>query len=220
MPRNDDDLAPERKCILSGEHGSRDALIRLALGPDGEVLPDLGAKAPGRGAWVTPDRALLETAVAKGRLRGVLARAFKGAPLKVPDDLVARIADGLQRRAFERLGLEMKAGHLILGSDRIAGTLDGGRAHLLLHASDARPDGRSKLDGKARLWEVPMRVLPASRAELSLALGRENVVHAALGDRAAAARVLAAVDRWSAFCGSGTEGTVAGTTPAADDVRV
>lgn len=211
---------PERKCILSGEHGSRDALIRLAIGPDGEVLPDLGAKAPGRGAWISPDRALIEQAVAKGRLRGALARAFKGQPLKVPDDLAGRIEAGLARRAFDRLGLEMRAGHLILGFDRIADALGSGRVRLLLHASDAASDGRAKLDGKARMAEIPSLTIPASRMDLSLALGRENVVHAALDDRAAATRVSAAVQRWRAFCGLNDEGTDGGHGPAADDVRV
>lgn len=217
MPEHE---TPERKCILSGEHGSRDALIRLAIGPDGEVLPDLGAKAPGRGAWISPDRMLIEQALAKGRLRGALARAFKGQALKVPDDLPDRIENGLARRALDRMGLEMRAGHLILGSDRIADALGAGRVHLLLHASDAASDGSAKLDGKARATGATVLALPASRADLSLALGRENVVHAALDDRAAATRVSAAVERWRAFCGLKNEGTDAGNAPAADDVRV
>jgi predicted RNA-binding protein YlxR (DUF448 family)/ribosomal protein L30E len=204
MPEHE---TPERKCILSGEHGPREGLIRLALGPDGDVLPDLGAKAPGRGAWISPDRRLIETAVAKGRLRGALLRAFKGAPIRVPDDLAERIADGLKRRALERLGLEMRAGNLILGSDRILDRVRGGRVHLLLHAADASADGCGKLDQKLRVSEVGESVvLPVGRAELSVALGRENVVHAALCDRAAAIRVAAAVSRWRAFCGTNDEG--------------
>lgn len=198
---------PERKCVLSGEHGPRAGLIRLALGPDGTVLPDLGAKAPGRGAWVSPDRRLIETAVAKGRLRGALARAFKDSKIDVPDDLADRIADGLKRRTLERLGLELRAGHLILGSDRILDRIRAGRVELLLHAADASPDGRGKLDQKLRVSEVGKAiVLPVGRAELSVALGRENVVHAALCDRAAATRVATAVSRWDAFCGTNDDG--------------
>ncbi|MFN3510880.1 MAG: YlxR family protein, partial [Tsuneonella troitsensis] len=70
---------PERKCILSGEHGARESLVRLAISPDGLVLPDIHAKAPGRGAWLAVPRGELETAMAKGKLKGALARAFKGA---------------------------------------------------------------------------------------------------------------------------------------------
>jgi uncharacterized protein len=51
------DSPSERRCILTGEHGSRDRLIRLALGPDHRVAPDVRAKAPGRGAWIGVDRA-------------------------------------------------------------------------------------------------------------------------------------------------------------------
>ena len=74
MPKHE----PERRCIISGEREGRDALVRLALSPDGEVLPDIGARAPGRGAWVKPDRALIAEAEAKGKLKGALQRAFKG----------------------------------------------------------------------------------------------------------------------------------------------
>src|SRR5690348_8278996 len=132
---------PERKCILSGEHGARAQLVRLAISPDGLVLPDVNAKAPGRGAWIGVSRAELEAAIAKGRLKGALARAFKGAQLSIPDDLPQRIEDGLRRAFLDRLGLEMRAGHLILGSERIAEHARGGAVELLLHASDASSDG-------------------------------------------------------------------------------
>jgi len=91
------DDGPERKCILSGAHAPRDALTRLAISPDGEVLPDVLARAPGRGAWIGVSRADLEIALAKGKLRGALARAFKGASLSIPEDLPARIETALVR---------------------------------------------------------------------------------------------------------------------------
>ncbi len=192
---------PERKCILTGTHGTRDGLIRLALDDAGCVHADLAARAPGRGAWLSPDASLIATAAAKGKLRGLLMRAFKTTSVTVPDDLVETIATGLERRALDRLGLENKAGHLIWGSDRIGEALGAGRARLLLHASDAAADGAAKLDGKARAMAVRSLVLPADRTRLSLALGRENVVHAAVCDAGAATRVIAAVDRWRAFNG-------------------
>ena len=195
--------APERKCILTGTHGTRDGLIRLALDANGGVHADLGARAPGRGAWLSPDRDLIATAAAKGKLRGALMRAFKTTNVSVPDDLVETIAAGLERRALDRCGLENKAGHLIWGSDRIGDALGAGRVRLLFHASDAAPDGMAKLDGKAKGAPntVVSLVLPVDRARLSLALGRENVVHAAVCEAAAATRVIAAVDRWRAFNG-------------------
>ncbi len=210
-PRNDDlaadsgdapgAFAPERTCILTRAAGPRAGLIRLALDGEGRVFPDLAARAPGRGAWLAPDRDLIASAAARGKLRGALLRAFKTTSVAVPDDLAEQIASGLERRALDRLGLENKAGHLIWGSDRIAEALAAGRARLLLHAGDAAADGMAKLDGKARAAAVPVVVLPADRARLSLALGRENVVHAAVCDGGAATRVNAAVDRWRAFNG-------------------
>jgi predicted RNA-binding protein YlxR (DUF448 family) len=198
---------PERKCILSGEHGSRERLVRLAIAPDGLVLPDIHAKAPGRGAWLGVSRPALEAAIAKGKLRGALARAFKGAALNVPDDLVDRIEAGLRRALLDRLGLELRAGHLILGSDRIAEHARGGAVELLLHAADASADGSRKLD---QAWRVGTETegsgrtgttLPLDRAALSVAMGRDNVVHMALADPAAAARVSLALGRLMHFLG-------------------
>jgi predicted RNA-binding protein YlxR (DUF448 family) len=209
---------PERKCILSGEHGDRDNLIRLALSPDGDVLPDVRAKAPGRGAWIGVDRASLEAAQAKGKLRGALARAFKGSPLSIPGDLGERIEAALRQAALDRLGLEARAGTLLTGTDRIENAARRGEVELLLHAADAGEDGNRKLD---QAWRVGGRegqglVIPAQRPILSLALGRQNVVHIALTDRGAAARVGHALDRWRAFIGTeaGLDAATAGTPDA------
>jgi len=197
----------DRTCILSRDSGPREGLIRLALSPDGDVLPDVRAKAPGRGAWIGVTRAELDTAQAKGKLRGALARAFKGAALSIPDDLGERIAQQLERTALDRLGLEAKAGHLIIGAERIETAAHSGQLQLLLHASDARPDGAAKL---AQAWRVGSEregsdlkglVLPVTRTTLSVALGRENVVHAGLTDAQAAKRVREALDRWLHFIG-------------------
>ncbi|WP_199554769.1 RNA-binding protein [Sandaracinobacteroides hominis] len=199
--------APERKCILTGAHGERAQLIRLALGPDGAVWPDLGARLPGRGAWISPDRAALETAIAKGRLKGALARAFKEAAT-VPDDLAQRIADGLERRALDRLGLEHRAGHLIFGSEKLIEWARAGRLYLVLHATDAADDGVGKLEqalrsGARNTESEPAEAirLPAGRDALSRALGRENIVHSGVTDGKAAARIATEVARWAAFIG-------------------
>jgi hypothetical protein len=214
----DERHVPERKCILSGEHGPREALIRLAVSPEGEVLPDVRAKAPGRGAWIGVDRAALAAAQAKGRLKGALARAFKGADLSIPADLGQRIAAALRQSALDRLGLEARAGTLLTGSDRIADACRKGEVHLLLHAADAGGDGRRKLDQAWRVGggEGQGLVIPLERPILSLALGRQNVVHIAVSDRAAAARVRHALGRWCAFIGSdsGLSAATAGTPDA------
>ena len=194
---------PVRTCILTRGEGTRDSLVRLALSPDGEMLPDVRAKAPGRGAWIGVDRAGLETAMAKGKLCAALARAFKGAPLRVPEDLGQRVEEALARACLDRLGLEARAGTLVTGSERIEVAARRGDVHLLLHASDAGEDGNRKLDQAWRVGggEGQGLILPADRTTLSMALGRENVVHIALVDRGAAARVAHALDRWRAFIG-------------------
>lgn len=201
------DSPSERRCVLTGAHGPRDRLIRLALGPDGRVAPDVRARAPGRGAWIGVDRAALTAAIAKGRLRGALARAFRERQVEIGEDLPEWIERELARSCLDRLGLEARAGTLITGSERIETAARAGQVELLLHAADSGEDGRKRLD---QAWRVGREaegtghqgmVIPAARAILSLALGRENVVHAALIDRRAAARVLHTLSRWCDFKG-------------------
>ena len=202
-----DPHVPERTCILTRRTASRDELIRLALGPDGDVAPDVRARAPGRGAWIGVDREALDEANAKGKLRGALARAFKTNEIKVPADLGDRIEAALRQSALDRLGLEARAGHLITGSEKIEVAARSGKVQFLIHAADAGEEGNRRLD---QAWRVGLGeegsnrqglVFPLGRAILSLALGRENVVHAAIVDRAGAARVRQAIDRWRAFNG-------------------
>ncbi|MEX6724771.1 DUF448 domain-containing protein [Parapedomonas caeni] len=192
-----------RRCILSGERHERTGLIRLAVGPDGEVVADLGNKLGGRGAWIGPDRPALETALAKGRLRGQLARTLKvdAGALKLADDLPDRIAAGLAQRTLNRLGLENRAGNLTFGFDRVQEAIRAGRVFGLLHAADAAADGAGKLDGGVRTWcpDAWVMTLPVTRADLGLALGRDNMVHAAVIDSGASRRVAEDVRRWAAF---------------------
>lgn len=220
-----------RRCILSGEKADPSALIRLAISPDGLVLPDILGKAPGRGAWLGVTRDELTEAMAKGRLRGALARAFKGAPLTVPDDLPDLIEAGLTRALLDRLGLEARSGFLLTGSEKIAAALRSGEAQLLLHASDSSEDGRGKL---AQAWRVGQEregsgetgiILPVDRHALSMALGRQNAVHIALLGQGAVKRVLHHLGRWLNFsgCSKGAPSDpaeTAGSSPAAQENMV
>jgi predicted RNA-binding protein YlxR (DUF448 family) len=212
---------PERSCILTRRTAPREELIRLALGPDGQVAPDVRARAPGRGAWIGVGRQALDEANAKGKLKGALSRAFKTGTLDVPADLGERIELALRQQLLDRLGLEARGGTLINGSERVEIAARQGKVHLLIHASDAGEDGNRRLDqawrvgggGKAGL------VIPADRTILSMALGRENVVHIALTDAAAARRVLHAIDRWRAFIDpdAGLDGGHTAAGPSAAD---
>ena len=204
------DAGPERTCVLTRRKGAREALIRLALSPDGEVAPDVRARAPGRGAWIGVPRAELDSANAKGKLKAALQRAFKTNAVAVPADLGERTAQALRQAALDRLGMEARAGNLINGSDRIETAARAGKVALLIHAADAGEDGSRSLDQAWRVGGGEARglIFPEPRTILSMALGRENVVHVALTDPAAASRVRHALARWRAFTdpGEGLEG--------------
>jgi predicted RNA-binding protein YlxR (DUF448 family) len=182
---------PARRCILTGGSHARETLIRLVEGPDGALWPDLAARLPGRGAWVLPDRPALEAALASGRLRAALARSFKTRPPTIPADLPERIADGLEARLLQRLGLEQRAGNLLAGAEKLETAARMGKLALLLHAGDAQPNGVARLEQALRVGggEKPGIRLPIPRARLSKALGRDNMVHIGITDGRAAARV-------------------------------
>ena len=219
-----DEQSSERTCIVSRRTATRDELIRLALSPDGEIAPDVRARAPGRGAWIGVDRATLDAAQAKGKLKSALARAFKQ-EVVIPADLGARIAAALRQQALDRLGLEARSGNLVNGAEKVDSAARQGKVHLLIHASDAGEDGNRKLD---QAWRVGAGnegsgraglVFPEDRTILSMALGRENVVHVALTDPAAARRVSNAIDRWLTFIdpNAGLEGGGAARGPVSAD---
>ncbi|MEZ5654551.1 MAG: DUF448 domain-containing protein [Sphingobium sp.] len=197
----------ERRCILSGDRASPEHLLRLALSPDGAVMPDVRAKAPGRGAWVGVTRAELEKAVANGKLKGALARAFKAGPVSVPDDLPALIAGALEQQAMDRLGLEARASNIVTGSEKIEVAARRGDVTMLLHSADAAADGCRKLD---QAWRVGTgeegtkragQTLSVGRDALSRAMGRDNVVHIAVIDGKAAERLEAVLSRWQSYIG-------------------
>jgi len=204
-PRNDplDAHEPERTCVLTRRKAGKDELIRLALGPDGSVAPDVRARAPGRGAWIGVTRTELDEANASGKLKAALQRGFKTNAVTVPPDLGDRTEAALRQYALDRLGMEARASNLINGADRVETAARSGKVHLLIHAGDAGEDGRRALDQAWRVGggDAQGLIFPEPRTILSMALGRENVVHVALTDPAAATRVRHAVQRWRAFTG-------------------
>src|SRR6476659_8491340 len=158
-PRNDD-LAladegephvPERTCVLTRRKANKDELIRLALGPDSAVAPDVRARAPGRGAWISVGREALDESVANGKLKAALPRAFKTNDVHVPSNLGERTEHALRKTALDRLGMETRSGHLINGADKVEAAARAGKVHLLLHALDASEDGRRRMDQALRV---------------------------------------------------------------------
>ena len=196
MTRGERRDGPERRCIATGESGPTDRLIRFALSPDGEVVPDLAARLPGRGVWVTADRALAERAVRKR----LFARGFR-TQVRVADDLPDRLEALLVERVVALIGLARKAGQAVTGAEKVRARILSGQAAVLLQARDGAPGGRRKLAALARAAgggrvEV-VELLDA--AELGLAFGREFAIHAALDAGGFAARLLAEVRRLSGF---------------------
>ncbi|MCW5724556.1 MAG: RNA-binding protein [Maricaulaceae bacterium] len=184
-----------RRCAASGEVKPETALVRLALAPDGGVIPDLTAKLPGRGVWVSADRA----AVDKAAKKGLIARAA-GRAVAVPTDLADRIEALLRARALSVLGLARRAGGLAAGFDAARLALKAARPAWRIEASDAAADGRGKLDRLARAaWgEVPVAGCFDSTA-LGAALGRENVMHAVLAQGPQARAFATVMEKLSGF---------------------
>ncbi len=168
--------ARDRRCIVTGEEPGEEKLVRFALAPDGVVVPDAGAKLPGRGAWVCAQRALVDQAVK----RNAFSRAFKEAA-KAPSDLADQVEAALARRCLDMLGLGKRAGALTLGFDKVEASIRDRPPFGLIEAADGAADGREKLSRLAfGLWNQAAPVVGCFTAEeLGMALGRDRVVHAA-----------------------------------------
>jgi predicted RNA-binding protein YlxR (DUF448 family) len=182
--------------VATGEIATQAELLRVALGPDGVLVPDLAAKLPGRGAWISADRVLIETAVKKR----LFNRAF-GEEVAAPDDLAGRFEALLEARALSLLGLARRAGRLAAGFDAAKLALSGGPDPAWrIEASDAARDGRAKLDRAARGAERDPPVAGCFSAEdLGAALGRSAVVHAVLGQGPEAASFSGVMARLAGF---------------------
>jgi predicted RNA-binding protein YlxR (DUF448 family) len=176
-----------RQCAVSRSRRPPEELIRFVLAPDGTIVPDLARRLPGRGVWISASRRSLAQAVRQK----AFARSLKQAVL-VPEDLVDRVEGLLRRRLAEAVSMARKAGLLLAGFAKVEALIDQGEAELLLHAAEAAADGVAKLDRKFRVLggsnEAIIRELTS--AELSLAIGRSNVVHAAASAGGACRRIV------------------------------
>ena len=170
-------------------------MIRFVVGPGGVLVADLKANLPGRGLWLTAHRDCLEEAVKKG----AFARAAKSA-VKVPEHIGADIEQLLVSNCLNLFGLAQKSGRLAAGYEKVLDWLQTRSLAAVIEASDGQPDGRKKVLN--RLVYQPQEVLVIgcfSRDELSLALGRENVVHAALETSGLAKSARAEIGRLAGF---------------------
>ena len=187
---------PLRRCIVSGEVLAPERMVRFVLGPDDIVVPDVAHKLPGRGCWITSERALIAQAAAKG----LFSKSFRTAT-KVPPDLDAQVEALLAKRCLDHLGLARRAGLAVIGFAQVeeAFRARDGRIAALIEASDSGPADRGKLVKYARLSGAVPVVGCLSAEEIGLAFGRESVVHAALASGALSARFLAEAGRLGGF---------------------
>lgn len=191
-----------RMCALTREELPGSALIRFAVSPDGVLAPDVDAKAPGRGVWIKADKGSVTEAAKKK----VFAKSLKS-QVEVPPDLALEVQSRLEQRLIGALGLARKAGILVTGAAKVASLLETGRAGALITASDAAPDGRRKmLQSMRRGFERPLpHIESLSSSQLGLALGLENVIHAALTSGAAANSAIDRAKRLDRFIATDRE---------------
>lgn len=167
---------PIRQCAATRDRQPQTNMIRFVRAPDGEVLPDLGAKAPGRGVWVRAERGAIDQAVAKGGF----GRGFK-ASAHAEADLADAVEAGLVVRLQQTLSLARKAGAVVTGFDQVRSALREREPGVLIQARDAAEDGRKKVYFLAKaLYEQPTVSGALSSAELAMAFGRDGVIHAVL----------------------------------------
>lgn len=171
---------PARTCIATREVQPTERMIRFVVAPDGSIVPDLARSLPGRGAWVTASRAALEKAIATK----AFARAFRG-KAQADEKLIQLVDHLFERSALEALSLANKAGRIVTGNAKAESAILAGKAIALFHSSDGSADGKRKLDGLLRRVDAerggktPSLTL-FTGSQMDLALGRPNVVHAAL----------------------------------------
>ncbi len=181
----------QRRCIVSGEVKETRDLVRFVVAPDGAVVPDVAERLPGRGMWLSASREMVGAACAKG----LFAKAAR-AKVSVADDLADQTETLLARRCLDLLGLARRARQAVLGFEKVRTVISAGGAILLIEARDGADHGKAKL---RRLGNGLPVVELFSSAELSLAFGRENVIHAALAPGRLADRFLAETVRLAEF---------------------
>ncbi len=193
MPRREQ----RRTCIATREVREPDELIRFAVSPQGDVVPDLKERLPGRGAWVSARRDAVETALK----RRAFARAFKTS-VNAPADLADRIEADLGTDLRQALALANKAGCVVTGFHKVEGAIASGDVVALIHAAEAAADGRRKLaQALRRRLGDGVETVPVidflNGDDLDLALGRSRVIHAAL---VAGAGSRGFLERWRRLC--------------------
>jgi len=180
--RSKDRDEPERRCIVTGESQPRGGLVRFVVGPEATVVPDVVGKLPGRGMYVSADRAAIEQAVK----RRLFSRAAKS-QVSAPENLADQVHDLMARRVIDSLSMARKAGQAVAGYEKVRDWLRNDDADILIQAHDGSERGKTKLrppDG------AESHITCLSAGEIGLAFGREHVIHAALAAGGLCTRVV------------------------------
>jgi len=177
---------PDRKCIATGEVQPKFGLIRFVAGPDGQLVPDIWGKLPGRGVYVTADRKIIEQAIAKK----LFARGLKQ-PVQVPDGLTDEIERQLVRRVVDLISMARKSGDAVAGYEKVKGWLGTEQATVLVQALDGSGRGKSKLSTP----HFGHYIGCLSADELGMAFGRQTAIHAALASGGLSKRVVEEAQR-------------------------
>ena len=190
-----DEAGSERTCIVTGTKDAPEAMLRFVLGPDGSVVPDIRRKLPGRGVWTR----LSFEAVKRAAAKQAFSRAFR-AKAEAPAALAEAVDALLERDALQSLSIANKAGLVVAGAFKVDSAIESDPVAALIQASDGAPDGAAK-----RAQVLAAALGPAAKAvarvevftsrQLDLALGRANVIHAALKQGAASSAFLARAER-------------------------
>ena len=173
-------------------------MIRFVLSPDRVVTPDLKAVLPGRGVWVTAEYAMVAQAVRKNAFQ----RAFR-MPVHAAPDLAERVAGLLRDSALQALSMARKAGAVVTGFVKVENALARDEVIAVLRSRDAAPDGARKIAAAICRRFGDGRAIPTIEAftttQIDLALGRSNVIHAAILNSGAGAAFVRKAMRHVAF---------------------
>ena len=168
----DDERGPMRRCIVTRERGERERMLRFVLGPDRTIVPDLLARQPGRGMWLSARADVVEAAAT----RGAFARAARG-PVILPPELATAVRAGLTRRVTDLLGLARRAGQAVGGYSKAREALVQKRVGVVVQAVDGSDEECLRLMSGAQ--DVPV-VRPLAASALGAVFGRDHLVHVAI----------------------------------------
>ncbi|QYK41776.1 MAG: RNA-binding protein [Paracoccaceae bacterium] len=206
--RDNDRDDPERRCIVSGERAPKAGLVRFVVTPEGQVVPDVLARLPGRGIYVSADRVLIDRAVAKG----LFARAARR-PLTAPDGMADLIETQLVRRVTDLVSMARKAGDAVTGYEKVKDWLVKGTAKVLIQASDGSERGKSALrppEGNGAFIGC------LTAGEMGLSFGRERAIHGALAAGGLTTRIVEEAARLAGMRGVAQGSPVGGGSAGKD----